>query len=258
MAHLPSSRSCIVRHFFRNIHTTVRTLKYRKSPLWYPSSNSNYGSHLVRYSGIPQPQSLYKAVIFDMGGVLIPSPFPLIAEFEKTHSLVVGSVNATIRHYGQQGSFAQLERGETTLEKFCLPFSEEYSRFTGVTVTKEQIWDLAGYLGGLNGPGLAPYKEMIAMINKLKKNGIKTVVLTNNFKFENGNTVLPKEELGVDMVCYANDIDYLRRSFLQTVSHSLLILINYCVCGLTAINLTLVGTYNLIDGIYNYFLVVKI
>ena len=141
-----------------------------------------------------------------MGGVLIPSPFPLIAEFEKNHDLVVGSVNATIRHYGRQGSFGCLERGEITLEKFCQPFAEEYSKLNGITVTKEQIWDLAKFLGGLNGPGLAPYKEMIATINKLRESGIKTAVLTNNFKFENGDTVLPKQNLGVDVVsCYGQD-----------------------------------------------------
>ena len=143
----------------------------------------------------------YRAVIFDLGGVVIPSPLPLIAEFEKTQNLPIGSVNATIRHYGDKGSFSLLERGELTLEGLCAPFASEYSNLHGISVTKEQIWELTRYLGGLKGPGIVPFKEMLSVINQLKQRGVKTAILTNNFRFESGDTVFPKQDLGVDVVC---------------------------------------------------------
>ena len=168
-------------------------------------------SSFLRLSSNLKPQARFKAVVFDLGGVIIPSPLPLIAEFEKKHGLLVGSVNATIRHFGGKGSFARLERGELTLEDFCQPFAEEYSSFNSVSVSKERMWDLARYLAGLEGPGLIPFKEMINVIERLNRNGIKTAVLTNNFKFNNGTTVLPNEELAVDLV---NDQSLLNGSFI--------------------------------------------
>ena len=148
-----------------------------------------------------------KAVIFDVGGVVIPSPFPLIAQFETRHALPVGSVNKTIRHYGVDGSFAKLEKGELTLEQFCQPFSKEFTALHGVILNKEQVWDLARSLGGLD-VSLKPYKEILELMKNLKAAGIKIAVITNNFKFDNGRTVLPHEQL--------NDVDVVR-----IISHSL-------------------------------------
>lgn len=134
-----------------------------------------------------------KAVIFDIGGVVIPSPFPLIAQFETRHDLPPGSVNKTIRYYGVDGAFAKLEKGEITLEQFCRPFSEEFSRLHGIILNKEQVWDLARGLGGLS-VSLTPYKEVLNLMKDLKASGVKIAVITNNFKFDNGTTVLPRHK----------------------------------------------------------------
>jgi hypothetical protein len=52
-----------------------------------------------------------KAVIFDLGGVVVPSPLPVFAQFEKELNLNPGSVVDTIKKTGADGSFARLERG---------------------------------------------------------------------------------------------------------------------------------------------------
>jgi acyl-CoA dehydrogenase family protein 10 len=135
-----------------------------------------------------------KAVIFDVGGVVVPSPFPLIDQFEIRENLSAGSINQTIRHYGAEGSFRKLERGELTLESFCRPFSVEYSELHGVAITPEQVWGLAKGLGGLD-KDLVPYKEVMDLMVKLKSAGIKIGVVTNNFKFDDGRTVLPHSGL---------------------------------------------------------------
>ena len=140
-----------------------------------------------------------KAVIFDVGGVVIPSPFPLISRFETRHDLEEGSVSATIKHFGKSGAFARLERGELTLERFCKPFAKEYSQLHDVQLTESQVWELAASLGGLD-TQLLPYKEVVNLLRRLKQQGIKTALLTNNFKFDNGRTVMPTEPLDVDVV----------------------------------------------------------
>ena len=166
-----------------------RTLQ---SPYLLPSSR--HISHTARLSNKP------KAVVFDLGGVVIPSPLPLIANFEIRNCLPNDSVNATIRHYGKEGAFAHLERGELTLEEFCAPFAEEFSNLHGITVTEEQIWELATVLGGIDDSMKGPYQEVLNLISRLRDQGIKTAILTNNFRFDNGKTALPKGELGVDLV----------------------------------------------------------
>ena len=148
-----------------------------------------------------QREKTPKAVIFDLGGVVIPSPFPHLVDFEVRHGLARGSISATIRHYGDAGSFAQLERGELTLERFCDPFASEYSALHGVSISPEQMWELAEALGGLKNE-LKPLKEVKDMLESLKKAGVKTAVITNNFKFDSGKTVLPTESLDVDVVSY--------------------------------------------------------
>ena len=164
----------------------------------------NTGAYLLSSKDeVPRQQrtaSKFKAVIFDLGGVVIPSPFPLITQFEKTHDLAMGSVNATIRHYGHEGSFACLERGELTLESFCEPFAKEYTQLNGTTLGREQVWVLAQSLAGVGESGLVPFKEMRDVMAQLRKDGIKTAVLTNNFKFDNGDTVYPGQSLEVDLV----------------------------------------------------------
>ena len=142
-----------------------------------------------------------KAVIFDIGGVVIPSPFPLISQFESKYRLPNGSVNKTIRHYGEGGVFSRLERGEITLEQFCVPFANEFSKLHQIPITGKQVWDLAAVLGGV-GVTLSPYKEVTDLMRKLKESGIKIAIITNNFKFDNGKTVLPTGNLdNVDVVC---------------------------------------------------------
>ena len=169
-----------------------------RPPLWL-QRHSRSVRHITTLLPLLQNHGTPKAVIFDLGGVVIPSPFPHLADFEARHGLAKGSISATIRHYGDAGSFAQLERGELSLEKFCAPFSEEYSQLHGVLISSEQMWELAEALGGLKNE-LKPLKEVREMLENLKKAGIKTAVITNNFRFDSGKTVLPTEPLGVDVV----------------------------------------------------------
>ena len=174
----------------------VRTplFHYKRCNTYTLSSSSSLLSYSRHLSTIRNSTKKPKAVIFDIGGVVIPSPFPLIERFERAHGLPVGSINATIKHYGHNGAFKKLERGEVTLEGFCVPFSTEYSEFNSILLSPEQVWRLARGLGGLD-VTLKPFKEVVDLMGRLKKAGIKVAIITNNFKFDDGKTVLPTEKL---------------------------------------------------------------
>ena len=85
--------------------------------------------------------SNYKAVIFDMGGVILPSPFKAAYKWEKNHGIEPGTIFSAIKHNKNVGAWSQLERGELSLEQFYSPFAKEVSNLlpSDKTVNSEMI-----------------------------------------------------------------------------------------------------------------------
>ena len=54
----------------------------------------------------------HRAVIFDLGGVVLGSPMHAIADYEREHEVAAGAVNRLIVANGPYGTWARLERGE--------------------------------------------------------------------------------------------------------------------------------------------------
>ena len=72
-----------------------------------------------------QPDPTVRAVLFDVGGVLVDSPFTAIAAYERELRLPEGVINRVIAAGGDGGAFARLERGEVTVPEFAAPFKGE-------------------------------------------------------------------------------------------------------------------------------------
>lgn len=140
-----------------------------------------------------------RAVIFDLGGVVTSSPWGVFNDFESEFGLEQGSLVKTIKETGDNGSFAKMERGELSTEAFCEPFIEEYKKVTGVKLTGEQVTRFMSKMAG----DLKTNQETLTMINSLREKGIKTALLTNNFRRDDGSRVLPQEKLNVDVVCFS-------------------------------------------------------
>jgi len=121
-----------------------------------------------------------KAVIFDMGGVILPSPFAAAYKWEARNKYERGSIFSAIKYGGSTGAWARLERGELTLEQFYRPFAEEVSALLkDKTITAETIEEFMNNLiSGLNKTD----QDMMEAIESLKDQGIKLAVLTNNWK----------------------------------------------------------------------------
>src|SRR4029453_14503389 len=67
----------------------------------------------------------FRAVIFDLGGVVLDSPLHAIARYERELGIPQGHVNRVVAGNGARGAWARLERGEIGLEAFVPAFERE-------------------------------------------------------------------------------------------------------------------------------------
>ena len=144
-------------------------------------------------------QKTPKAVIFDLGGVVVPSPQPIFDRFEEQHDLKHGSLIHTIKAAGEDGAFAKLERGELTVEGVTEPYAADYKRVMGIEISVDLVQAFMRQLADFT--KLTPHAEVIRVIEKLRSKGIKVAILTNNFLFDSGQRVFPQNKLeNVDVV----------------------------------------------------------
>ncbi|XP_022343722.2 acyl-CoA dehydrogenase family member 10-like [Crassostrea virginica] len=129
-----------------------------------------------------------KAVIFDLGGVVVPSPLAAFQEYEKKLGLPRGSISRTVVESGDRGAWNQLERGELTLSEFAEKFTKEVTQRAG----KEA--DMSGLLGHIGECLKTPNQSIIDAIQCLRIEGLKTALLTNNWEWQGqGSWSMPRE-----------------------------------------------------------------
>ncbi len=115
-------------------------------------------------------------MIFDLGGVVFPSPFDAFDEYDRGHGFETGTVRALIRTSSEAGAWAALERGELNMDAFLAALEREA--------------DAAGFrldarkLMGLIGSSLGPRPEMVRAIDAIRAHGLRTAALTNNWSDE--------------------------------------------------------------------------
>ncbi|KAF9904211.1 hypothetical protein BX616_001374 [Lobosporangium transversale] len=141
----------------------------------------------------------YKAVFFDIGGVVVGSPFSGIAEYEKEHNLPHNYLNIAIAQAGPNGAFQKLERGEIDLWSFYDAFSEQLSNPENIAAYSKYArlrgkeFDEKSFKAPvINGRELfhqmmrktaAAVPSMVQAIVALRQVGYKLAALTNNFDF---------------------------------------------------------------------------
>lgn len=122
----------------------------------------------------------FRAVIFDIGGVVVGSPLHAIAEFERAHDLPAGWINRHIAQSGSQGAWARLERGELTLQQFTSVFEQE-------CLSAGQNIDASALMEAVRASTL-PRPEMIRAIERIRSSGLRTGAITNNW-IDEGSSV---------------------------------------------------------------------
>ena len=131
-----------------------------------------------------------KAVIFDLGGVILDSPMEIFAEFEKLNGLPENFLNRTIVESGRDGAWARLERGELTLTEFFDAFDEEI-RQAGADISSRQLMAAVNDFANVR-------PEMLKAVRRLRKSGYLVAALTNNWLLDDGGTSTGLDVLKVE------------------------------------------------------------
>jgi putative hydrolase of the HAD superfamily len=118
----------------------------------------------------------YRAVIFDLGGVVFPSPFEAFDAYDHGNDLDRGTTRALIRTSSETGAWADLERGQLTMDEFALALEAEALE-SGFVLDARRLM-------GLVGSGLGPRPEMTRAIERIRAHGLRTAALTNNWADE--------------------------------------------------------------------------
>lgn len=122
----------------------------------------------------------FRAVLFDLGGVVFDSPFAAMAEYEAERHMPPGSINRVISETGPNGAWGRNERGEVTLGEFLTAFQAELDAA-----------DLDADVGELMErirEALRPRPAMFRAIRRIREEGLRAVAVTNNWREDDGTT----------------------------------------------------------------------
>jgi len=114
------------------------------------------------------------AVVFDLGGVVMPSPIDVFRDYEERVGLPHRFISEVVLAGGEQGAFSRLERGELSMDEFTEEFAAECAG-AGETV------DVAALFAEVHS-GSQPHAEMLLAIAAIRRVGLKTAALTNNWR----------------------------------------------------------------------------
>lgn len=115
----------------------------------------------------------YDAVVFDLGGVVFPSPLDAFRAFERDHNLPHRFLSEVVLGGGDTGAWSRLERGEVTLDEFAGEFADECDR-RGEEVDARALMTAVA-------EGLAPRPAMVDAIRSIRGHGLSIAALTNNW-----------------------------------------------------------------------------
>jgi putative hydrolase of the HAD superfamily len=116
----------------------------------------------------------YTAVVFDLGGVVMPSPIDAFRTYETRTGLPHRFLSEVVLAGGDDNAWSRLERGEVTMDEFADEFEAECAMAGGTVVVADLFADIGA------GGGARP--EMLTAIRRIRAEGLKTAALTNNWR----------------------------------------------------------------------------
>ena len=114
-----------------------------------------------------------RAVIFDLGGVVLGSPLHAIAELERDEGIPAGFVNRLVVSSGPAGAWSRLERGELRIDAFCTAFDRE-CEMAGHPLSARRLMEKIGLAA-------QPRPAMLAAVRRIRERGLRAAALTNNW-----------------------------------------------------------------------------
>ncbi|XP_042708386.2 acyl-CoA dehydrogenase family member 10 isoform X4 [Chrysemys picta bellii] len=144
-----------------------------------------------RHSG----SSVYKAVIFDMGGVLLPSPYRVAVEWEVRHRIPPGTIKQALISGGENRPWMRYMRGELTSAAFLQEFGQQCSEIANFSVPVDS------FLSDLTSSQMSKQLPiMTEALECIRAEGLKTAVLSNNFYLHSGVSFLPLDRNQFDVL----------------------------------------------------------
>jgi putative hydrolase of the HAD superfamily len=122
----------------------------------------------------------YRAVLFDVGGVVVGSPLEAIAAYERERGIPGGFINRVVVTAGATGAWARLERGELTLEAFYPAFEQDCAAAGCPLSARELMTRVAAVT--------VPRPAMLAAVRRIRARGLLAAAVTNNWVSEDEGT----------------------------------------------------------------------
>ena len=129
----------------------------------------------------------YKAVVFDVGGVVTGSPLHAIQAYERDSGLDRNAINRAIVAAGEGGAWSRLERGELELEAFFAEFEADRGA-RGLAVDGRRMFEYMAEASSLR-------PSMLTAIRSLRARGFRVAALTNNWRSQAEGEGRPFAEL---------------------------------------------------------------
>ena len=123
-----------------------------------------------------------RAVIFDLGGVVVGSPLHAIAAYERELGLPGDAVNRVVVASGSDGAWSRLERGEIALDAFYPAFEADCTAAGFMLDAREMMRRIA--------LATEPRPVMLEAIRRLRTARLRVAALTNNWIAEDEGTRL--------------------------------------------------------------------
>ena len=119
----------------------------------------------------PAPRADLRAIVFDLGGVILNSPLPAITDYEQKLGAPTGFLAQLIQDSGNDGPWARLERGELTVAEFGTALGI-HSEAAGHRMEAPQL------LRSIE-QAATPRPAMLDAIDRLRTTGLRVATLTN-------------------------------------------------------------------------------
>jgi putative hydrolase of the HAD superfamily len=129
---------------------------------------------------MPAEEAPYRAVIFDLGGVVLGSPLHAIANYEREIGIASNAINRVVMDTAPVGAWSRLERGELSMEAFYADFDRDCAE-AGHTISARAMMERIAVSAG-------PRPAMLEAVTRIKARGLRVAALTNNWASEDSRT----------------------------------------------------------------------
>jgi putative hydrolase of the HAD superfamily len=136
----------------------------------------------------------HRAVIFDLGGVVLDSPLHAIARYERESGIPAGFVNRVVMSTGPTGAWSRLERGELRVEAW-IPAFERDCADAGQRISAARMMDEIRKAS-------EPRPRMLAAIRAIRGRGLRVGALTNNWVADEPSDNRLGQELRSQFDCF--------------------------------------------------------